>query len=418
MQRIILLALTCLILLVAIPAFAGLGGTGLNYGFGARGIALGGAYSALSGDSSSAFFNPAAMAMLETSQIGLSYLYAQPEFSGGPKGDPYTFDHSNKIIQANLATKLNTLFKTEHPFFFGLNIALDDNTAAFIRFRDVQNPEGEYIRYGSFGFTLNATLGFGITDWLYLGGGVLTTLHATSQFTVSTDLSGKTQHEGNTLESDTVFAPLASALLHFDLVDIGATFHGRHWGQLAPITVEAEANVGSSPLASLPMKLYYKDNYSPHRVGLGTYWRPLNWMNIAADVVWLNWGDFDDEITIDDLPRRDIPIEFKDIFVPHLGLEFVPIQNLFVRSGYYYEDSPIVKGGTSQNMMLDNTKHVGSAGVGYNWQNPPLLRYPLGFDAAYILQYLVPRDMESSDSKKYESSGYMNGVVATLTLRY
>ncbi|MDP8222364.1 MAG: outer membrane protein transport protein [Candidatus Lernaella stagnicola] len=398
-------------------AWAGVGGAPFAYGFGARGISMGMAYTALENDVSTAYFNPAAMARIPTSEMAFTYLYAQPEFQGGPKGDTFAFDQSNRVLQFNWVTKLNELLKSRRDIAVGLNVSLDDNGAAFIRFYDVQNSDGYYYFYGPHGFTLNFTVGFGVTDWLFLGGGVVTTLHGISTFEMKTDLAGKTSEEGTTLDSDVVFAPITSVLFHLDMVDIALTWHGRTWGQFQPIEVKAAAEVGKNELAELPMKLYFKDNYIPHRVGLGTYWRPTDWMNISADVVWHNWADFTDLIDMDDLPRDNVDLEMKDIFVPHLGLEFEAYNHFFTRAGYSFQPSPVVDGGSDFNMMLDNDKHIATAGLGYNWQNPPLLTYPVSFDAAYFFEYLMDREFET-EGQKYESSGFLNGMAATLTVRY
>jgi long-subunit fatty acid transport protein len=407
-----------LVALTAPTASAGLGGAAYSYGFGARGISMGMAYTMLADDASAAYFNPAAMPRLTNSEFALTYMYAQPEFQGGPKGDTYTFDLSNRVIQLNWVTKLNSLFKSNQNVALGLNISLDDNGAAFMRMYDRPNADGYYYFYGPSNFVLNGTLGFAITDWLSLGGGVVTTLHSVSTFEMKTDLAGNTEDEGTTLDADVVFSPIASGMLRFKWVDIAATWHGRTWGQFQPIEVDATAKIGENDLADLPMSLNFKDGYMPHRVGLGTYWRPTDWLNIAADVVWHNWKDFENLIQRDDLPRENIKIETKDLFVPHLGLEFVAYENLFLRTGYSYQDTPIDRPGSSANLILDNAKHIGSAGIGYDWVNPPLLANPVRFDAAYFLHYLVPADIRATDGVDYESSGYMNGMAITLTLRY
>lgn len=419
MRRIVVCLCMCFtIILAASSAFAGLGSNAFNYGFGARGLGMGMAYTALSNDSSNAFFNPAMMAMLPRSELAFSYIYAQPEFQGGPKGNTFAFDASNRVVQFNWVAKLNSIFKTDRDIAIGLNVALDDNGAAFIRFYDAPNPDGYYYLYGPAGFVLNPTLGFGITEWLYLGGGVVTTLHGESGFSMNTDLTGKTTDEGTTLDSDVVFSPLLAMNFHSEFVDIAATWHGRVWGQLHPITVEAAAQVGESELAELPMELYFRDNYHPHRIALGTFWRPTDWIGVSADVAWYNWRDFGNLIETEDNPRNDVKVVFKDIFEPHIGLEFEAVEHLFLRTGYSFRDTPVDRPGNSEHMILDSPKHVATCGFGFDWQNPPLLSAPVRLDAAYFFHYLMDHELISTDRVAYESSGILNGGAATLTLRY
>lgn len=406
------------VVLFSLPAYAGMASIPYTYGYGARGVAMGSAYSSLAGEAANGFYNPATLALLENSQFQLGYLYAAPEFEGGPSGNTYTFDSPNKVVQANLAFKMSGLLKSKRPIFFALHIALDDNAAAFIRFYDWPNEEGYYIRYGSTSFNLSATMGFGITDWLFLGAGVLTTLHGTSDFILNTDLSANTHHEGLAMDADVVLAPIASVFLRFKPVDVGVTFHGKIAGQFNPIIVDTQAEIGSSPLASLPMELRFKDSFYPHRVGLGCTWRATESFTIAADAVWYKWSEFQDYISFQDLTRRGVEIEFQDIYVPHLGLEYEPFELFFLRAGYGYEDTPVVTGGNSDNMILDSPKHMVSAGVGYTWQSPPLLSYPISFDGAYFMHSLVDTTLTADDGAEYESSGMLNGGAGTITIRF
>ncbi len=412
-------ALAAAMVLLPLAAYAGIGSPPFAFGFGARGIGMGAAYTALSGDASCAFFNPAAMPLLDHSQIMLSYLYAAPNFRGGPSnGEKFTFDSPNKMIQTDFALKLNGLFKSSFPLSLGLNIALDDNGKAFIRFYDQPVSKGYYYRYGTASFVLNLTVGFGITDWLFLGGGALTTLHARNNMALDTDLAGNTSHQGLEVDTDTAIAPVASILLHFKPVDIGFAWHGRNSGAFGPMVVSATATVGNSPLANLPMTLYFKDNYNPDRVSGGVYWRVLDSFRIAADVAWYRWSDFSTEIKTKDMARDGYVIKFRDTWVPHLGFEYEPLQGLNLRLGYSYDQTPVVTPGTSGNVILDSTKHIGSVGIGYTWVDAPLLATPISFDAAYFIQYLVPTTLTTSDGQDFDSRGTLNGGIFSLTLRF
>ncbi len=419
-RRIAIFVALCGLILLASNAWAGFGTIPYLYGFGARGAALGQTYTALADDASSAFFNPAAMATLDHSNIALSYVYGQPEFHGGPQGNPTRFDAANNVVELNLAQRLNTLFKSDWPVVFGLNIALDDNGLAFIRFNDEQNANGNYYRYGPASFTLNFSLGWKILDWFYMGAGVMTTLHSKSTFFVDTDLTGKTSHQGISLDANLDMAPIVALFFRPKPVDIGVTYHGKTYGGFDPITVNATADVGKSPLASLPMVLYYKDNYIPQRIALGLYWHATSWLGVTADTVWYNWGDFNKEMSKFDMPRYETGFDFHDTYVPHVGLEFLPVDGLAVRCGYGYEQTPVARGGNSENMILDNSKHIAGVGIGYTFAKPAGLNYPLSLDGSYFMQYLVKRQEIANDAtkEKYESSGMLNGLAGTLTIRY
>lgn len=417
-QRIFTWGLTFVLLLIPLTAFAGLNNIPYGFGFGARGIGIGSAYTALTDDASCAFFNPAAMAMMENSQIMLSYLYGKPDFEGGPKGDTFTFDEANEVIQTNLVIKLNSLLKSKWPVALGLNISLDDNMNAFIRFNDLQYAEGHYSRYGVTSFTLNGALGFKVFNWLYLGGGVLTTLHTKNDMFLRTDMSGNTNSEGMAVTVNLRGAPVAALMVHFDPIDLGLTYHGATHGQFDPIVVGAAAQVGESPLADLPMTLMFKDSIHPARAAFGFAWRALDWFTLHSDIVWYNYEQVQDQMGEHDLARAGLDIDLVNIWVPHVGLEFEPFEYFFLRTGYGYEPNPFDKPGSNGNVILDNDKHMASAGVGYDWQDPVLLAFPVRFDAAYFMHYLIENEFETSDGLEYESSGIMHGGVFSMTLRF
>ncbi len=399
-------------------AHAGLGTIPYMYGFGARGAALGQAYTALPDDASTAFFNPAAMAAMAESQIALSYLYARPEFQGGPVGDLRRFREANNPFEFNLAQKLNKLFKTDWDLALGVALALDDGGCAFIRFADSANRYGTFYRYGPASFTLSNALGWRIQPWMYMGAGVLTMLHSESTSVAQTDLNGHTAHQNITLNANVALAPIASLFFRTGPADLGVAYHGSACGIFGPINDNTVVTVGGATLAAIPMVLKYKDTFLPQRVSLGVFWRIAPWVSAAADGVWWNWGAFNKAIRRNDEPRQNLGLDFHDTYVPHLGVEFTPLPGFNVRAGYGYEQTPVSQGGSSANMILDNSKHIGGLGLGYTLRDSSVMRYPVSFDASYFLQYLVKRTAVSTDGVKYESFGALNGVIGTLTLRY
>ncbi|MCZ7585386.1 MAG: outer membrane protein transport protein [Deltaproteobacteria bacterium] len=136
------------------------------------------------------------------------------------------------------------------------------------------------------------------------------------------------------------------------------------------------------------------------------------------DGVWYNWGRFDERVAEDDLPREDVKIDFVDTYVPRAGIEYNLAENFPLRLGYSYQMTPMRTPGDRTNVFLDNDRHVGSIGLGYTMEDPPVFALPVSLDAAYFHQYLVPDEYETADGFTYESEGNVNGGVVTLNLQF
>jgi len=388
------------------------------YGLSARSIGMANASTVLTEDVSAIYFNPAAMAMTDTSKIALTYIYGQPSFQGGPKGKSQDeFNVANKLISLGLVMSMDEFLKSNRKIALGLNITLDDNGQAFIRFDDLIYENGYYSRYGPASFVFNAGLGFEIMEWFYFGGGVLTTLHSNADFYVDVDLAGRTEKEGMRLDAEIVFAPLVSLFFKFDPVSIGIAYRGETSGEMLPIKTTAVNTVGGSKLVDLPLDLLFKDSFCPSNLAIGIGWDVTENLFLTLDGTWYGWGRFDQVMSENDLVRDDIDIDMVDTYVPRFGLEYQVVENLFLRFGYSYETSPLRRPGSNGNYMLDNTRHIGSLGLGYDL-DLGIFNHPISFDTAFFHYYLAPRELESSDGTTLESQGNLSGGTASITIRF
>ena len=388
------------------------------YGLTARSIAMGNASTALPDDPCLAYFNPAGMANTNEGKLGISYIYAQPNFDGGIKGrDRETFEVTNKALSLNIILALDELLKSNRKIAVGINAVLDDNGKAFIKFDDLHRENGYYARYGQSSFMINANFGFEVVEWFYLGAGVLTTLHADANFYTDVDLAGRTDQEGMSLDADIFFSPVGALWLNFDPVNLGLVYRGVNHGRMGPIVTEAENNVGGSKLVDLPIRLFFKDTFTPANLALGVSWHITDSLLLSVDGTWYHWGQFDEEMKKNDLPRDTIDIDMVDTYIPRIGTEYEVAENLFLRFGYSYDSTPVRKPGSQGNYILDNDKHTGALGVGYDLELG-IMNYPISLDAAFMHHYMVPNELESSDGTTLESEGNLSGGAASITFRY
>lgn len=399
-----------------------------NYGLSARGMGMACAMTAVTDDVGVSFFNPAALAVPKHSRVGMGYLYGAPFFEGDGPGGKLEFDKANEVVQLGLNICMRDLFTSGRGLGFGLNIALDENGSAFIRFTDKRSDNGQFIRYGTANGGIVAGLGLEVLPVWYLGAGALVQLHGDTALAVNTDLAGNAKNESMELNSDPYVTPIASTLIRIRPLNIGLTWRMESYGQMGPITADTLAEVGDSPLATLPLSLSYRDSFIPMQAALGVAYDIRPDLLLAFDFTWHQWSRFVKIVEDKDDARRDSRFDFRDTFIPRIGLEWEATESHALRFGYYYDMTPVDGIGTYRpyrdlpNVMgfvvLDNDKHVGSLGYGFTWLKVPMLNESIKVDLAYSFQYLVPRSMKTTDGYKFESSGMLHAGTLTFSLGF
>ena len=399
-------------------AFAGMNHIPSTYGLSARSVALGNAATSLTGDVSLPYFNQAAMAVTNETLLGISYLYAQPGFEGGLKGgDKETFDIANQVIAMGLTVAMDEFLKSARKIALGFNLALDDNGRAVNRYVDMPYAEGYYYRYGEANMVFNAGLGFEVVEWFYLGGGVLATFEQQATYYGDVNLRGKSENEAVEQKLDLFLTPTASLWARFNPISIGIAYRGKLHTDMDMVKVRVDNTIGESQLNQTNLDLLFKDGFLPATVSLGVSWTITPSVMMAFDLGWQHWGEFDDEMSTGDAAKENISMDWVDIYVPRLGVEYQVVENLFLRFGYGFEKSPVQKPGSDGFYVLDNDKHMASFGMGYDL-DLGILNYPVSLDATFLHQYLVPRELEASNGTKFESEGNLNGGMATVTIRF
>ena len=390
-----------------------------TYGLSAKSVGMGNAMTAVGDDYSMAYFNPGALGNLKSSQIDLNYLYAAPDFSGGPKGgEDVEFDQESKITLIGFTMDMSNLFAKRHGLGLGFDIAVDDNLKSFLAFEERRNDDGQFMRYGKSSVTMVTSLGLEILPKLYIGGGAFILVKGENTLVTQSDMAGESREEEIQVDAEPVMAPIVGvfAPVH-KMLTLGAVYRGKGVAEFSSIDASADALVSESPLTTLNLMMAFKDTYVPQQFAFGVGIKPTCNLLFALDATWANWGDYEDEISEGDVVREDSEIETKDIIIPRLGIEFTGIKNLMIRGGYYYEDTPFEDPGVGNTVVLDNARHVGSLGLAYDF-SPKFLNHPLTPGAGYFYQYMQPRSVDSGDGQKFESEGSLHGVIGSVTARF
>jgi long-chain fatty acid transport protein len=421
MKRFSLMAICVLFCAVSIgTAQAGLLFVPNTYGLSARSVALGNAMTAVGDDYSMTYFNPAALGRLSSNQIDLGYLYAAPDFQGGPKsGEDVDFDTANKITLIGFTMDLSQLFESEHGLGLGLDIAIDNNLKSFMTFEDKRSDNGQFLRYGVTSVTMITGLGLEICEKIAIGGGGYVMVKGTNKLIAETDMAGNTREEEIQVSAEPVIAPIASIYATvLENLTLGLAYRGKGVAEFSEIEAATDAQVSDSSLTELNLMMAFKDTYVPQQVSFGAAIYPTDALLVALDLTWANWADYADEVTEADSVKDDAEFDTKDTFIPRLGVEYALTDNLSAAAGYYYEQTPFEDPGIGNNVVLDNDKHALSVGVSHDFDYLSMFKLPPAFGATYFYHYLAPRTVEAGDGAEYESSGQLHGVVANFTLKF
>jgi len=171
---------------------------------------------------------------------------------------------------------------------------------------------------------------------------------------------------------------------------LAAAYKGEEETSIAmDVAASMELNLGSSVEIELPYVMSGSFAYRPHRFTVGAALEPLDELTLTLDATYGLWEDFpshvqvlsfhvadsaldeDGAIFIDDLGTKfrvdsePLPIlSARNTITPALGAEYRLPFGLDVRTGYSYRPSPMESDQGHVNMLLDNSWHQLSAGVG------------------------------------------------------
>jgi long-chain fatty acid transport protein len=151
-------------------------------------------------------------------------------------------------------------------------------------------------------------------------------------------------------------------------------------------------------------------NTFPQEVSLGMSWKFHPQWRLALQVDWLNWS-----AAFNSLPVKlsngsnpgvngalganfsdSVPMNWSDEFVYRAGLEYNVTENLSLRAGYCYGQSP-VPDSTLSPMTAAIMEHTLTAGIGYKWKN-------CAINLAYQYDLPTTRHVGTSDLRSGEYS--------------
>ncbi|EYF07968.1 OmpP1/FadL family transporter [Chondromyces apiculatus] len=430
------------------------------YGIGSRGAAMASAVAADATDFSAGYYNPAGLVGATGLSLSLGYAYTSNDLrmNGAPSGTRDVHGLAGGLVAPGAVAGI--------PFAFGLSTFIPDEGLSRIKALRQETPRWELYDDRLSILFLAANLAVRPFPWLEVGGGLAFLastrggFQVTGRASVLSPYESKLEHEVDADLTTIRYPQLGLRVKAGDLGFVGLTYRGE--AQL-PLSIDANLD-GVIDFAGVEVPLAYAlesrtiDGFLPQQVVLGLSFQRIERLKINVDLTWVNWSAYespvartrahlavetppglDIDLPEDPRPTVAIPLEFRDRFVPRVGVEYVwpvagPMRQISgeatprralevpLRAGYVYERSPIPPQ-TGATNYVDVDRHTMSLGAGLWWNRPgAVLQGALRLDVHGQLSVLPEQVTEKANPADFigdfRAGGTMISAGGTLTAAF
>ncbi len=455
------LASAAAVLLVASRATAGPTET---FGFGSRSTAMGGAVSADASDVSANYYNPAGLASAKglTFEAGYLRTFYDLKMNGRDNFvDPMRGMTFGLVAPGKVAGI---------PFAFGVGLHLPDDRVFRVRSLDQEQPRWEMYDNQPQRLFMSANLAIRPVKWLEIGAGVVflaatrARLDITGSLALASPRESRLRHEVDADLTSIRYPQIGIRLHPSERLRFAAVYRGEFQLKL---DIEARLDVRAYPFGvpapgdedrvlSVPFLTYITTSsvnaFLPQQAVFGASYDVTDHVRADFDITWINWSAYKSPVTAVTaltkfdappgfppslLPEKPAPTEilppnFHDTVVPRFGVEGrIPLSSardgsgheLALRSGYFYERSPIPAqtGGTN---FVDTDRHAFSGGLGVKLRDlastiPGDVRFDIHAMFSYLPERSVAKSSPASLIGDYRAGGtiWSTGVTLGLVFR-
>ena len=375
-----------------------------TFGFGARAIAMGGAYAGLADDISGPYYNPAGMTQRKVVQIGGGYQYIKPWMEVNGSSFDVKDNHSNSMgvsLPLPLGGWLRNRIFIGMAFFMpwdlvlGLKVPLPGDA----QFLLLQNEPRVTTIMPALAVELHPAISIGASINLYddTFGSFNATL--TSENTPVLEVNQ---------ELIATFNPAVSVHMRpgalwpaLEGLGVGLVWRDKFCTEYR---FSPDIFIGTVPLL---IDLAAISLYNPRQYVLGLAYR-RGLVIGSLDIAYNRWSKIPDPnleakfdfriplipVTFSESAYRNP--DFRDTVTPRAGLEYKCYSNesldFLARAGYYFDPSPVPEQ-TGETNYMDNDKHVFSFGAGAVLRKVPFieLSYPVSIDFFIQYHYMTER---------------------------
>jgi long-chain fatty acid transport protein len=455
---------TALSLVVAAPAF----GQAVDvYGFDAHTVALAGTQASADGDYTAVYYNPALILGSDRPSVGVGFSWMKPftfaNATSNPDNETFGYQVPPDYSVVSLGAALPFGGKLSHRFALGFGLSVpvghvykdtmvDPSVPYFYQYDSA--PDRLQLLVAAAARPIEAlTLGIGAQIQSDFGGGPPSNFDAL----VGTNTGGRIVYRSLTNEINGVVAPTAGVAIAFpkgipwigDRLSIYASWRGQVAAKYElPINIQLDT-VNGPPIDTLGINVSGYSYYTPHEFTLGGRFRITDSLSASVDLSYEMWHmapnpqvsvDVSFDRTLAELlsttcitsrtpsgpavppalcpPGAETPVNFSDIWLPRVALEYQLSDAAAARLGYFYRPSMVPPQSGLTN-FLDPSVHVVSAGGGYAIPDPLEMGRRLVFDAAIQLGFMVPQDVvKTTHLLAYQAGGTTLDLVISLKYEF
>lgn len=430
----------CALLLLAPAAWAA--GPFELYGFNPRAKAMAGAQTAAANDYTAVFYNPALLTERTSLNFGAAINVVYPNLTielenNLPEDSPYQPNMPEPEAGLALGFDFPVGGKLGDRLAVGLGVYLPATEIARIRMLDPSVPQWYLYESGNARMEVMPGVAVRWFDWLSTGVGLRATggLSGPTRYTVDPVAGTVDKREFDTSLKYQIAPTLGVSLGPLWGFRAGASFRG---ALAMPIDFPTQMKVDGLDL-TMDMQIKAISIYSPHTGIVGLAYTFLDdTLTLSVDLQYMRWSEAPDpsvqfvlDLSGDDLEhfgigdRLDLPAEgmernvvpaLQDTFVPRAGVEFAPLEFLFVRLGYYYWPTPVPNQTTGSN-YIDNNTHSLSSGVGVMVSDPlEFFSQPILIDASAQMLVLMDRQARKEDGNDPVGDWKAGGQIFDLSI--
>ena len=432
-------------LIGAFPVFAraAMSDNATTYGLLPADVATAQAFSLFSDQVSATWYNPASLTRGPEGELTGALFHGQPslevESHGGtnaPSRDGDVLNDTPSQTQViGMKKDLSDLTKFDHPIYFGFIAGIEKFGKDLMAFESKTAEQGQFFNYNRQPLFLNLGAGTHIWRGIDAGLSLRLTLEANATMETRSDLAGNTSKEDLSVSAEPLITPVlgfnvavgdtfcSRTPCFLDRFDVAMAFRGESKSQT---NVDANAVIpGTVPQPGLDLIIETLDSYQPPMASLATRYQLTDDIALSLSGQFQQWSRLEEEFE-DDVVKDQANVEFDDVAIPRLGAEYRFNDQITLRSGVSYEESPLASERSREVNYMDNDRVVVGLGGSMEIADPPILAAPLRLDFGYQYHQLQDRDFTLSGTNRngnpYEeevtAGGDVHAVTGSFTMKF